>query len=236
MKTIDVHAHVFPRWLGYIVRGYFTFRYLEKTDHFGQLSELEREIEKNNIERCFVQPLPNRPFYRKANKYIAGLADERLVKFGTVFDAEEIKELKEKGFFGVKLHFPLQQIGDLDYGRIIDKAERHEMAVMVHLSELLEFDKYAADRLEALKGRTNTIIVPHLSAIEELSEEKNIWFDTAMREREEKERAAKKSKRILFGSDFPIHGMAGEIEKIKGLKDEKRILYRNAKRLINRNT
>jgi len=235
MKTIDVHAHVFPRWLGYLVRGYFTFRYLERTDHFGQLGELEAEIEKNQIERCFVHPLPNRPFYRKANEYISGLEDEKLVRFGTVFDAEEIRELKERGFFGVKLHFPLQQIGDLEYIRILDKAEKHEMAVMVHLSELLEFDKYKAERLHAMLDRTNTIIVPHLSAIEELRDEKNVWFDTAMRGKEDIEKAARMSKRALFGSDFPIHGISGEIEKIKGLKDEKNIRYRNAKRLMKRN-
>jgi len=235
MKAIDVHAHVFPRWLGYIVRGYFTFRYLEKTDYFGQIQELMGEMEKNSIEQCFVQPLPNRPFYRKANGYISGLEDERLVKFGTVFEAEEIKELKANGFFGVKLHFPLQEIGTGDYEKILDKAEKHEMAVMVHLSELLEFDKYETKRLEALRGRTNTIIVPHLSAIEELQDEKNVWFDTAMRKREEIEKAARKSKKILFGSDFPIHELTGQIEKIKGLKEQEKILYSNAKRLIKQN-
>jgi Amidohydrolase len=235
MKAIDVHAHVFPTWLGYIVRGYFTFRYLERTDYFGQIQELWDEMGKNNIETCFVQPLPNRPFYRKANEYISGIEDERLVKFGTVFDPEEIKELKDNGFFGVKLHFPLQQIGTLDYSKILDKAEKHELVVMVHISEMLEFDKYETKRLDALRGRTNTIIVPHLSAIKELQDEKNVWFDTAMRKREEIERAARKSKKLLFGSDFPIHGITGELEKIKGLKEEKNIRYSNAKRLIKQN-
>jgi len=232
MTAIDVHTHVFPRWLGYMVRGYFTVRYLERTDHFGQIGELKAELDKNQIERCFVHPLPNKQFYKKANNHIAGLEDERLVKFGTAFEAREITELKEKGFFGVKLHFPLQKINLGIYKAILDEAEKHEMAVLIHLSELLKFEKYDSDRLQPLLGRTNTIIVPHLSAMEELQDEKNIWFDTALRSKEDIEKAASKSKRVLFGSDFPLRNITGEIRKLDGLKNKEDILYKNARRLL----
>lgn len=234
MTAIDVHAHVFPKWLGYLVRGYFTSRYLQRTAHFGQLNELECAMEQNDIERCFVHPLPNRTFYRKANDYIAGLKDERLVKFGTAFEPGEIRELKERSFSGVKLHFPLQKMDWGSCSALLDEAEKQEMAVMLHLSELLAFDKYEEDRLHALRGRTNTIIIPHLSAFRELQDEKNVWFDTAMRGREEIETAARKSKRILFGSDFPLRNTGKELRKLDGMEDKERILYGNARRLVRR--
>ncbi len=233
---IDAHTHVFPIWLEHMAKVGIGLKHFRKLKTGASIENLEAQALFAGIDKCFVFPLPVSVFLDASNKYIESIKNERFVKFGCISKKEDVGKLKEKGFSGIKIHRHFQRNPVSHIKEILDACEQKEMIVSLHLSEhLFEFDSVSKELIPILQNRTNPIIVAHLSAIEHLIDSE-VFFDTALRTEKDIKNVMDiiGSKRILFGSDFPVVTIDKELTKFDGFKENerKRILHNNAAKII----
>ena len=106
----------------------------------------------------------------------------------------------------------------------------------MHISRnLFKYESFSQDIVSLLKNRTNPLILAHLSAIEHLKNT-DVFFDTALRTADDVKQAINLvgSKRILFGSDFPVTDINKELSKLDVLKTvvKEQIIDKNAGNIL----
>lgn len=235
---IDVHTHIFPKWLEHITDTALRMRHSKSLKTGASAEGLEMQAVSAGVDKCFVFPLPVNAFLKTSNDYIRKIKNDRFVKFGCVLKKEDVPRLKQEGFQGIKIHQYFQKNRISRLKEILDSSEKEEMIVSVHLSEkLFEFDAFSRNVAHLLDNRTNPLIIAHLSAVEALRDS-TVFFDTALRTMDSVNAAIKTvgSKRILFGSDFPLVNISEEASKFSSmrLKERRRILHKNASDMLRR--
>jgi len=266
--VIDFHTHTFPDKIADKA-----IASLQKSGNVhayrnGKLSSLLESMKKAGIDKSVVLPIASNPGnYLKINEAakLVNEENENIVSFGSLHPNDEnykeiIKDIKNKGLKGIKLHpfFQNVYIDDPAYFKVIDCAYENDLIVLIHGGDDVSFanaDFASAKRLNNLcrEVKPLKLVLAHMGAhsewdkLEDLLYMDGVYFDTAftlhnqnfVKMTEEEFIALVRKKgvdRILFGTDSPWEDQSEAAKKIKALalSDEEKecILYKNALKLL----
>ncbi len=259
MKIIDFHTHIYPdRLAERATRATCDFYGLD-TDQTGSVAGLLRAGQKAGIDRFVFLPVAVQPHgVRHVNEFIAEqlALHPECAGFGTVHPdmehmEEELDYIAASGLVGVKLH-PDMQTTDADDSKLFPLYEQlaaREMPVFLHCGDEHR-DHSHPRRVRAVIDRFPelTIIAAHLGGWSHWDEALSLLQDTNCYldlsscqmflppERFLSYIRAFGSKRLLFGTDFPIWDPADEVAAIRNLpltqEERDDIFWRNAEKLL----
>lgn len=259
--VIDFHAHCFPDFLAGKAINELEKGCGIKAVHDGTAGGLKLYMAGKGVDRSVVLSVATKPSQVKAiNEWSKQSSENALCFFGAIHPDDEnvfevIKQLKDEGFRGVKLH-PDYQHFFADEQRLmpIYEALRDAGLIVVfhagmdiglpspiHCTPLM-----LKNVLDSVKGLT--AVAAHMGShalwrdAEELLCGMNVFLDTSYSfyslGKENMERMINKhgAERILFGTDSPWTKADEEIERIASLDlpqgDIDKILFRNALALL----
>lgn len=261
-KIIDAHCHIYPDKIAKKAASATCDFYggLGSTLD-GTVSTLTKEAEEAGIELCIVQSVATTPKQVSSiNNFIAtsvAESDGKFIGFGTLHpDSEDVKadvsEIIRLGLKGVKLHPDIQKFKIDDY-RMLKIYELCEgrLPILMHTGDS-RYDFSNPNRLMPVLDiyKNLTVIGGHFGgwsiweeATEKLSKYKNFYVDCSSSlyamtpERAKKLIRAYGTKRVLFGTDYPMWKPKDEIERFMKIKltekEREDILYNNAAKLLN---
>ena len=168
---------------------------------------------------------------------------------------EELKELKQLGFKGIKLHPDYQgaYFNDMRYKHIVEEASKLDMIVSVHAGVDVGFPEPVHCTPEMAQEvirevQPTKLVLAHLGGwklwdeVEELLAGQPVWFDTAVAFGVCSDEQLKRiidihgADRILFATDSPWTGQKESIEYLGKLglseMEQEKILCRNALSLL----
>jgi len=258
---IDAHCHCYPDAIADKAAKAIANFYFGSSACVGSASEIKKEQDKGGISLSLIQSAATSPHQVKSiNEFIAKtVADspERFVGFGTLHPdsentEEELAHLLELGLKGVKIHndFIRVAVDDSRMSRIYSACADAGIPILLHTGDK-RYDFTNPDRMaRVLKSNPKLqFIGAHLAgwsvweeAGEKLADFENLIVDcsscTPFMESELCVRMIRRfgSHRVMFGSDFPYHSPAAEVERFLALDltdvEKKAILGENAKRLL----
>ena len=264
--VIDFHTHIFPDKIAEA-----TINALSKSANIpphsgGNLAGLLESMNKNGIDACV-----NLPVLTKATqldsilRFADSLKEEE--KKSVIFFAgfhpdienyeERLKEIKEKGFLGIKLHPDYQGVffDDQRYINILKEAKKLDLITVTHagfdgafVGEEIKCTPKRVLRLLDAIGGYDKLVLAHLGGNElfddvynELAGE-SVYFDTSYvlpfltQGQFEKMVAKHDDSKILFATDSPWQDQGKMVEIIKsyrmGKETEEKILCENARKLL----
>ncbi len=266
--VIDFHTHLFPDKIAEK-----TIQTLAGQSHLtpfsnGRVEGLINEMQEGNVSLSVALPVVTKPeqfesitkFARSINEQY-GEGARRILSFGGVHPAssrykEELRELKELGFKGIKLHPDYQgaYFHDIEYQRIVDEAGNLGLIISVHAGVDVGFPepvhcppKQALEVIKAVKPEK--LVLAHLGGwkqweqVYELLAGQEVYFDTAVAFGACPDNLFKKivqkhgNDKILFATDSPWTGQKESIEYLKSMgfdqETEEKIFYKNACELLN---
>lgn len=268
---VDVHTHIFPEKMAVA-----TIRQLEQKAGLtaateGTVQELLASMKRAGVDCSIIVPVVTSPrqftgvnrFAQEINEAYGMLQKNgvpRLISFGGIHPESEdykgqLKELKQRGFVGIKLHPDYQGINfnDIRYKRIVSEASELGMIVLVHAGIDIGLPSPVrctpAMSAELIKDtQPEKLILAHLGGwklwdeVEELLVGGKVYLDTAFIHRyinrEQFYRIVKQhgSDRILFATDSPWSAQKEAVEWLRDCKlseyDKRAIFSENAKRLL----
>ncbi len=228
----------------------------------GTAKALINQCNETGVDECLVTSVATTPHHAQSiNSFIASevqLFPERFIGFGSLHPESEnleddAKHIVELGLKGVKLHPDIQnfKVDSKEAFNIFDICNRNNLPVLVHTGDS-RYDNSNPDRVErVLKAFPDLkIIGAHFGgwsvweeATEKLSKYENFYVDTCSsfyalsRETARKIIDSYGSKKVIFGTDFPMWKQKDELEFLfsLGLSDNQLqdILYNNFLRLLN---
>jgi len=260
-RIIDAHCHIYPDKIA-VKAAAATCDFYEGLGSTldGTVSTLSKEAELAGIEHCIVQSVATTPKQVSSiNKFIAETVAKSNGKFtglGTLHpDSEDIEadvnEIIELGLKGVKLHPDIQKFKLDDY-RMLKIYELCEgrLPLLIHTGDN-RYDYSNPNRLMPILDiyKNLTVIGAHFGgwsiweeATEKLSKYKNFYVDCSSSlyaispEKAKELIKAYGTKRVLFGTDYPMWRPEEEIERFMQIKLTKKqredIFYNNAAKLF----
>lgn len=257
----DAHCHIYPhKILPRAVTATADF-YGEPPFHDGTVEQLLKAGTDSGIDRFIIQSVATTKTQVKSiNEFIASevSGDKRLIGLGTVHpesdDMEaDIKHIKELGLHGIKIHPDIQGFAAdcAGFEKAYDVCEELGLPVLMHTGDK-RYDYSNPNRIAPLLKRRPrlTVIGAHFGgwsiwerAVNELCGFENFYVDTSSavcyitpeKSREIIRRYG--ADRVLFGTDYPLHSVAREVEMITalGLVDAElsAIFSENAKKVYN---
>ena len=259
-RIIDAHCHIYPDRIAQKASA-STGDFYDLTPLLdGKISTLLKEGEKAGIEHFVVQSVATAPNQVSSiNRFIASSVAESNGKFtglGTLHpDSKTIKEDVEEiialGLKGVKLHPDIQQFKIDDY-RMLKIYELCEgrLPILLHTGDS-RFDYSNPNRMKPILNIYTdlTVIGAHLGgwsmwqeAAENLCRYKNFYVDSSSSlyalspEKAKQFIMAYGTKRVLFGTDYPMWNPKTELDLFMGLdlteQEREDILYNNAARMF----
>lgn len=257
---IDAHCHIYPDKIAQRAAD-STGEFYDLTPYTdGKISTLIELGEKLGIDHFVVQSVATSPAQVSSiNKFIATAvvqSDGRFTGLGTLHPesenlAAEVDEIISLGLKGVKLHPDIQQfrIDDPRMMRIYELCEGR-LPILLHTGDS-RFDYSNPNRVKPVLDRFKnlTVIGAHLGgwsvwdeAVKVLPQYENFYVDcsssfyTLSAEKSKELIMAYGTKRVLFGTDYPMWDMQKEIESFMNLEltEEERedILCNNACRMF----
>lgn len=264
---IDFHTHVFPdkiagRTIEHLAKKADIIPYSD-----GTIAGLKERIREALVDIAVTLPVLTAPEqFDSVLRFAKGINREeyadgaRLISFAGIHPrcediAGKMREIKEAGFLGVKIHPDYQDayIDDEGYLEILRQAKALDLTVVAHAGVDMAFPEVhctperALKLIEAVPGAK--LVLAHMGA-NEMEDEvlstlagKDVYFDTAYVLRYidkdaflailEKHGADK----ILFATDSPWSDIKGDVEILRsyGLdkETENKIFFENAKKLLN---
>ncbi len=259
-KIIDAHCHIYPDKIAQRAAD-STGKFYDLTPFAdGKIATLLEQGEKVGIDHFVVQSVATSPNQVSSiNKFIANVVLQSNGKFtglGTLHPEsemleEEVDEIIGLGLKGVKLHPDIQQfkIDDPRMMRIYELCEGR-LPILLHTGDS-RFDYSNPNRVKPVLDvfKDLTVIGAHLGgwsvwdeAVKTLSEYKNFYVDcssclyTLSAEKTKELIMAYGTKKVLFGTDYPMWDPQKELESFMNLtlSEEERedILYNNAARMF----
>lgn len=260
MKIIDFHAHIYPEAIAKRAVESIGEFYGCNMNRSGTVSEL-LETEKNEgvsefvvhsvaIDKKHVAPINEFILKEaKAHSEFHGFGTTHAELENKVFEAERVLN---EGLEGIKIH-PDTQRFNMDDERMFDLYDYLQMRqtpILIHCGDY-RFDYSHPRRLKRvlkLFPRLK-VVAAHLGgwsvydlALEYLENE-SCFFDTSSsffmlgRRRAKELIKAYGAERLVFGTDYPMHVAAKEIEFLKGLglssEENEMIFYKNAEKILN---
>ena len=266
--VIDFHTHVFPRSIAEKTVKHLSVKGGIPPFSDGTEEGLLDKMKESGVDLSVNLPVMTSPAQFESVKRFALDINERfyrgngkILSFGGIHPASDgiegkIKELRDAGFLGVKIHPDYQEtyIDDEAYVRIVRAAMENDMIVITHAG----FDcgypdspiRCTPERVLRLleKAPHKKLVLAHLGGINmtdeviELLAGRDIYLDTAYLLRfVEHDKLLKLIEKhgedkILFASDSPWSDAGCDLSIIKslGMKEEglNKILYKNASALL----
>jgi len=260
-RIIDAHCHIYPDKIAKKAAA-ATCDFYEGLGSTldGTVSTLSKEADVAGIGHCIVQSVATTPKQVSSiNKFIAETVTKssgRFTGLGTLHpDSEDIEadvsEIIDLGLKGVKLHPDIQKFKLDDY-RMLKIYELCEgrLPLLIHTGDN-RYDYSNPNRVMPILDiyKKLTVIGAHFGgwsiweeATEKLSKYKNFYVDCSSSlyaispEKAKELIKAYGTKRVLFGTDYPMWRPEEEIERFMKIKlTEKQredILYNNAAKLF----
>lgn len=269
---IDFHAHVFPHQIASR-----TVHHLEQQGRVvsyadGTVEDLKLSMKEAGVTHSVVLPIVTKPEqFRHILDFACSITSEQpdedglsIISFGGVHPSsfhykEELREIRDRGLKGIKLHPFYQQtfIDDIRYERVIDYATALGLIVSIHCGRDLGYPRHVYARPDAVHrmlddifpdGQATNIILAHLGGhdMEDDAEHLLIGGDYYM-DLAYVLRLALPSQilrmcrhhgidKILFASDSPWSGQKEDVEYIKriGFTEEEleQIFWKNGAKLL----
>ncbi|NLX63172.1 MAG: amidohydrolase [Clostridiaceae bacterium] len=255
-KIIDFHAHVFPEEIAEKAVNHIGNHYKVPMHGKGILPDLVKSAEKSGIDHIVIHSTATKASQVKSiNDWIASHTSEKLIGFGTLHpdmaDAEdEIERIIALKLKGIKLHPDFQGFNadDPKMYKIYSLIE-NRLPVLIHCGDARldnSSPRRIANVLDKFPGLT--IIAAHLGGHSKWRESmeclvgRNLYMDTSSAIRymdiDFAMRLIKEhgTKKIVFGTDYPIVYQAEELEVFYKLDlsetERKDILYNNAAEIL----
>lgn len=264
---IDFHTHIFPdiiakRTVEALKKQSEENGYAIENHSPATLSGILDSMGKMNVDLSVVLPIATKPSHFESMKRYAFEVNkqENIISFGAIHPYDEeykthLKQIKEMGFKGIKLHpyFQNVKIDDIRFLKTVEEAVKNNLIVVIHSGLDSGFKTDMANPKDTLKLVKNVdcskVVLAHMGGclqwdlVEEYLVGENVLFDTCycldvIKDQNQFHRIVKNhgADKILFGSDFPWTDAKTNAEKINQMpftQDEKdNIFYKNAKRLL----
>lgn len=258
---IDFHAHIFPDKIAdRAAEGIGSF-YGIKTRFDGRVSTLLEINRTGGVDIAVVQSVATVPEQvQNINNFISqqvSLHPRELIGFGSLHPDflnidGEASRIKALGLRGIKLHPDFQRFNADDKAvfPVYKAAVKYSLPVLIHAGDS-RFDFSSPQRIynAVEKFPDMTLIAAHLGGwtrwneAEQILAGSNIYYDlSSSLYALSPERAAEiirslGTKRVFFGTDYPMWQASEELERFDKLplSDEEKqdILYKNAAKLLN---
>lgn len=265
---VDFHTHIFPEKIA--ARTIAKLETIANVKAFtdGREKSLITSMEKAGVDVSIVLPVVTAPEqFHTINHFAAALNDAyqdknvRLLSFGGIHPdtadyKKELREIKELGLQGIKLHPDYQNtyFDDIKYMRILDYASQLDLVTVVHAGIDIGFPNHVRCTIACVRKVLDEVapkklVLAHYGGfglweeVEEFVAGRDVYLDTAYTAgfigdeiflKILKKHGADK---ILFATDSPWSGQEESLSHIRGLVDKKeeldKILGENACRLVN---
>ena len=261
---VDFHTHIWPERISEKVHQTLQTAYHEKWQGYGNLDGLKETMKEGAVDYSVVLPVVTKPSqFQSILSYAKEInGKDGIISFGGIHPKsehykEELKQIKEAGLKGIKLHPDFQQafVGEIETVRIVDYALELGLIVSFHAG----FDPSMPDcthctavrakkMLQQVDAKAGTIILAHMGAnmtpkdVDEYLLDEPVYFDTGycldfmtdkMFVRQARVHGMDK---ILFATDSPWRRQKNYVERIKQMPLEpeeiEMILGINAARLL----
>ncbi len=258
---IDFHTHIFPDKIAGKTLEFLSSRC--KTIPFtdGTADGLKQSAEESGMDISVALPVVTNPAqFKSINRFAAQFLEGRILSFGGIHPESadykaELRELKNIGFKGIKLHPAYQEtmFNDIRYKRIVSYASELGLIITVHGGYdpgypdcIYCTPQMAAEVIDEVCPEK--MVAAHMGGfkcwddVERFLVGKQVYLDTAVVfgvindmqfVRIAREHGVDK---ILFATDSPWSGQAESVAYLKSLplsEDEKqKILDENARKLL----
>lgn len=258
---IDFHAHVFPEKIAGKTLDFLSERCGTRPYTNGTPDGLSVSSDEAGISLSIALPvLTKTSQFESVNAFAKQISKKNILSFGGIHpESENYKEqlfqLKNMGFQGIKLHPAYQGVNfnDMKYKRILAYASELDLIVSVHAGfdpgypgENYCTTKMALEVIDEV--RPNKLVLAHMGGFQHWDEVEydlagsDIWLDTAVVfgiiEEEQFIRLSRKHgiDRILFATDSPWSGQKESVQCLQNMQltdDEKMLIFeKNAKKLL----
>jgi predicted TIM-barrel fold metal-dependent hydrolase len=234
---------------------------IDKCAFVGTAENLIKQCDKTGVEGCVVTSVATTPRHAQSiNTYIAGevqLHPDKFIGLGSLHPDSatleaDAEHLIESGLHGVKLHPDIQnfKVDDPKVIRIFEICNKNRLPVLLHTGDI-RFDNSNPERVEKILKMFPelTIIGAHFGgwslweeAYPTLSQYDNFYVDTCSsfyalsKETTKKIIDAYGTKKVIFGTDYPMWRQREDLEFLfdLGLSDNEldNILHNNILRAL----
>ncbi|MCI6464442.1 MAG: amidohydrolase family protein [Faecalicatena sp.] len=258
---IDFHTHIFPDKIAGKTLDFLSARCKTVPFTNGTAEGLRESARNSGVDVSIALPVVTNPGqFESINRFAAQFLEGEILSFGGIHPESgdykrELKELKNMGFRGIKLHPAYQEtfFNDIRYKRIISYASELGFIISVHGG----FDPgypdciYATPQMSAEvidEVRPEKLVIAHMGGfycwddVERYLVGRDVYLDTAVVFGKIDDAQFVRITRghgvekILFATDSPWSGQAESAEHFGRLpfnEDEKRkILDENARKLL----
>lgn len=258
---IDFHTHTFPdkiaeKTIQFLADTCKTHPYAN-----GTCKELLNSMTEAGIDKSIVLPVVTKPSqFHSINEFASHYQNGRLLSFGGIHPMtehykEELHQIKDMGFLGIKLHPDYQNLyfNDIRYKRIIALAEELGLIVSVHAgldpkcpADIHCTPKMAAEVLREVQP--TKLVLAHFGGnemwddVEHYLVGENVYLDTAVvldtMEHAQFLRMVKNhgADKILFATDSPWREQKNFVNRVRNMElteEEKTAIFSgNACRLL----
>jgi len=264
---IDFHTHIFPEKIAArtvdVLKNNIVVRqgYLVENHTDATLPDLERSMSEQQVDYSVVLPIATKPSQTPTiNRYAKEVTKENIISFGSLHPLQEdapevLKQLKEDGFVGIKLHPEYQGVyfDGPETIKILQKAEELGLYVLLHAGEDIGIEppihatpERIRHTLDYVSGKY--IIAAHMGGwgmwddVEKYLVGTEIFMDTAyVKDYLGKEQCKRiiehhGADKILFGSDSPWEEPSATLAYLESLElteeDLQKIKYKNACKIL----
>ena len=262
---IDFHTHIFPDKIAEKTISFLSKKGGIKNFGDGTADGLLKSMSKSGVDMSVILPVVTKPEqFTSINKFACRINEQyggKLISFGGIHPLSEnykaeLKEIKENGFQGIKLHPDYQGvfINDIRFKRIIYEASALDLIISVHAGIDVGYPNEAVKcpperSLEVIREiKPEKLVLAHMGgwkqweAVEELLCGENVWFDTGfcLEHMEESRFYSIIEKhgydKILFATDNPWSDQSDYVNRMETfIFDEKvrsAIFGENVKKLL----
>lgn len=259
--VIDIHTHIFPEKIAAKTLELLSGRIHIAPYTNGMADGLAASAKAAGIDLSVILPVVTKPSqFESINQFASKFREGPLYSFGGIHPAsetykEQIRQLKEMGFIGIKLHPDYQEMyfNDIRMKRLIDYASEQGMIIVTHAGNdpLSPEDIHCTPKMarEVIREvQPQKLVLAHMGGnalvdeIEEYLIGEEVYLDTAYVLRKiPKERMIRMCRnhscdKILFATDSPWSDQKADVDYLKTMnftESEKEMIFgKNAAKLL----
>lgn len=258
---IDFHTHMFPDKIAKKTITYLADVCQMKPHIYGTYEELKQITLESGVDLSIALPIVTKPKqFRSINEFAARYQEKPVISFGSIHPAsenykEELRQIKELGLRGIKLHPDYQEVhfDDIRYKRIVSYASELDLIISVHAGmdpkspdDVHCTPKMAAEMIDEVAPPK--MVLAHMGGYQRWDEAekylvgKPVYFDTGVSLDKMPEEQILRivrnhgSDKILFATDLPWSGQKEFIKIINEIalteEEREKIFYKNACKLL----
>ena len=258
---IDFHTHFFPdsiaqKTMSKLTAYHNTVAYTDGTEN-----GLKASMKEAGIDLSIILPVVTSPEqFKSINQFAEQYRSDTLLSFGGIHPdsanyKEELKELHDRGFIGIKLHPDYQGVlfNDIRYKRLVSYANELGMIIMVHAGWDVAYPdcihctpRMASEVIDEVAPQK--LILAHLGGffcwddVEKYIVGKDVYLDTSLVFKliadEQFVRICRNHgvNKILFGTDSPWTLQKDSVDYLNSLdltaSEKQQILEENARNVL----